>query len=79
MEDGSRRTALVIGAVAAAAGVAIGSYILIWRMRAARQRPGVPLRTVSEILTDCYTKMRDIQSRLTELNAATFQPSPTKS
>ncbi len=73
MNDGRRNTALVIGAVAAAAGVALASYLFVWRARSGRSQQQ-PLRSVSEVLDDCYTKMREIQSHLQELSGPSLQP-----
>ena len=63
--------AIIVGAVAAAAGVAVASYFYF--SRHAGDEP--PLRSVSDVLTDAYTKMREIQSHLTEMHPPNFQPS----
>lgn len=68
MSDNNRRTAFVIGAIAAAAGIAVASAILIRNRRAQAAAP--TLRSVSEVLSDCYARMRDIQSHLSELTTA---------
>jgi hypothetical protein len=78
VNDGRRNTALVIGAVAAAAGVAIASYLFVWRARSGRSEQQ-PLRSVSEVLDDCYAKMREIQSHLQDLSNSTLQPKPAQS
>ncbi len=70
MNEGSRKTALVIGAVAAAAGIVIASGILLRRRYSGRSDAGT-LLGVNEVLNECYRKMRDIQSHLSELSAAT--------
>ncbi len=73
MNEGSRKTALVVGAVAAAAGVAIASYLFAVRSRS-RYEDDRPLRNVKEILNDCYVKIREIQNGLTELQASQGAP-----
>jgi hypothetical protein len=65
VNDGSRRTALVLGAVTAAAGIAAISYVVAKRLRSGNN--GGPARSVSEVLNECYTKMREIQGHLAEL------------
>jgi hypothetical protein len=64
-----RHTALLIGFVAAAAGVALASYLYWWRIRSMRNRPS-GLASVSDILTECNAKMREIQSHLSALSTA---------
>lgn len=74
MNEGSRKTALVIGAVAAAAGIAVASGLLIRRRY--YSNPQQSLHSVSEVLNECYRKLRDIQGHLAEIaNAST--PTPT--
>ena len=76
MDEGSHKTALIVGAVAAAAGVAIASYLFLWRKRAIEQdHQSLPLRSVSDLLGDCYTKIREIQTQLTEWNPPSFPSS----
>ena len=71
MERGTRRLAFIVGAVAAAAGVAVASYLYFHR----HNEDEPPLRSVSDVLTDAYTKMREIQSHLTEMHPPNLQPS----
>jgi flagellar basal body-associated protein FliL len=75
VNEGSRKTALVIGAVVAAAGLAILSYYWI---RAANSKDTKPLRSVKEVLDDCYTRMREIQDNLSELNPPVIYPTPSQ-
>jgi hypothetical protein len=77
VNEGSRRTALVIGAVAAAASLAIASYLYMWRRRS---EPSLspPLRNVSDLLSDCYAKMREIQSHLSEIQPTVLQSPATR-
>lgn len=75
MNEGSRKTALVIGAVAAAAGIAVASGLLIRRRYYAR--PQETLHSVSEVLNECYRKLRDIQGHLTEIANATSPQTTT--
>ena len=65
--------AIIAGVAAAAAGVAVASF-LYFRSHAGDEPP---LRSVSDVLTDAYTKMREIQSHLTELHPPDFQTSQT--
>jgi hypothetical protein len=69
LNEGSRKTALVIGAVAAAAGIAIASAILIRRSRTG----GPPQRTVSDVLQDCREKLGDIQRHLSDISRTALQ------
>ncbi len=71
MERGSRRLAIILGVVAAAASAAVASYLYFHR----RNEDEPPLRSVSDVLTDAYTKMREIQSHLSEMHPPNFQPS----
>lgn len=64
MTDGNRRFALVVGALAAAAGVAVATYVYYERA----QRSGAPrLRPVTDVLSDCYTRLRDLREHLADL------------
>lgn len=65
MDKGNRTTSIVIGAIAAAAGVAIVAYL--WRWRLAVRGADPSLRSVSDILDDCYTKMHQLQQNLSQL------------
>ncbi len=75
MDESSRRLVVVIGAIAAAAGVATASYLLIRRA----PRSNHADRNVTEILMDCYAKVKEIQNNLTDLHAATLRTAPSKS
>lgn len=67
MSDTGRKTTLVVSLIAAAAAVAVVSGLYWWRMRHAR--PGAPdLRGVSDILSECQARMRDIRNQLGELS-----------
>jgi hypothetical protein len=72
VNEGSRKTALVIGAVAAAAGIAVASGILLRRRYSSQSRPS--LHTVSEVLSECYRKLKDIQGHLTDITVAGRPP-----
>ena len=63
--------ALIVGFVAAAAGVAVASYLYFSH----RGDDEPPLRSVSDVLTDAYTKMREIQGQLSDLHPTQMQPS----
>jgi hypothetical protein len=55
--------------------VAAASYFFFRRTRA-DEAP--KLKNVSEILSDCYSKIREIQRSLSDLQATTLpQPSPS--
>jgi len=77
VNEGSRKTALVIGAVAAAAGVALASYLFVWRRRCAQRVVEPPLRSVSEMLSDLQAKMKDLQNHLAELMPPAVQSPAT--
>ncbi|MBM3494448.1 MAG: hypothetical protein FJX72_09045 [Armatimonadetes bacterium] len=61
-----RSTAFIVGVIAAAAGIAVASYLYWWRVRTMQTNPS-SLGSVAEILTECHTKMREIQSHLCAL------------
>lgn len=74
MNEDSRKTALVIGAVAAAAGIAVASGFLIRRRY--YTHPQQSLHSVSEVLNECYRKLKDIQGHLSDIASVT-SPTPT--
>ena len=66
-EQGNRTTVLLFGALAAAAGLAVAAYVL--RVRSGADRgPGEDERSVTEVLQDCYKRLRDVQSGLAHLH-----------
>ena len=75
MNEGSRKVALVVGAIAAAAGVAIASYVYMGTGRRKAHPAAERLRNVSEVLSDCYTKIKELQQHVAELKPATLEPS----
>ena len=75
MNEGSRKTAIVIGAVAAAAGIAVASGLLIRRRRAGTPIDTTALRNVGEVLNECYRKIKDIQNHLSEISPSSLQKS----
>ena len=68
MNEDRRRTVLLIGAIAGAAGLAIGAWFFA-RRRANGSDEDLD-KTVSDVLSDCYSKMREIQSHLADLAPA---------
>ncbi len=56
---------LLVGAIAGAAGLVIGAWLLS-RNRVSDTREALD-KSVADVLSDCYSKMREIQSHLTEL------------
>lgn len=79
MNEGSRKTVLVIGAIAAAAGIAFTATQLLKRNRSDGGQRSLGSRSVSDLLTDCYDKMREIQDHLSQLSASTLpNPAVTK-
>jgi hypothetical protein len=70
VSEGNRKTALVIGAVAAAAGIAVAAALLVKRRRAMN---GPVDRTVNDVVTDCYSKIREIQRHLSELSSGALR------
>ena len=71
MNDNGRKLTFILGTVAAVAGVAVASYLYFQRSSQHEEQP--QLRNVSEILTDCYAKMNELQR-----NLAALHPQPTK-
>jgi hypothetical protein len=71
VNEGSRKSTLVLGTVAAVAGVAVLSYLLFGRSsRSPEQRQEV--RSVSDVLSDCYSKIHDLKQQLSELHPASM-------
>ena len=68
VRDSGRHTSLLLGFVAAAAGIAVMSYLYWWRTRQMRERPA-SLASVGDILSECHARMRDIQAHLSTLVA----------
>ena len=69
MNESSRKSTLVLGTVAAVAGVAIVSYFLLGRANRGPEEKQLS-RNVSDVLADCYTKIHDLKERLSELHPA---------
>jgi len=74
VNESSRRLTFILGAVAALAGVAVASYLYFGRLNEADE-DNPPLRNVSEILTDCYAKMNELQRNLADLHPQSSRPS----
>lgn len=66
MVEGRQRTYLIVGLVAAAAGVALASYVA-WRGAQPADDKEPEMRHVTDILSDCYAKMRDLETQLAAL------------
>lgn len=64
--ESGRQTSVLLAFVAAAAGIAVASYLYWWRMKSMRQR-SPSLASVGDILSQCHAKMREIQSHLSAL------------
>jgi hypothetical protein len=64
VNEDRRRTTLLIGAIAGAAGLALGAWILSRRYRDSDYSDE---KSVADVLSDCYNKMHEIQSHLSEL------------
>jgi hypothetical protein len=65
-DQGNRTTTLLFGALAAAAGLALAAYL--WRLRSgddigSQNRE----RGVADVLEDCYSRLREVQSGLARL------------
>ncbi|HSV73400.1 MAG TPA: hypothetical protein VLH79_06545 [Chthonomonadales bacterium] len=65
MDKDHRTTSIVIGIIAAAAGIAMMAYA--WRWRLAERAIDPTLRSVSEILDDCYAKVKQLQQSVSHL------------
>jgi hypothetical protein len=69
VNESSRKSTLILGTVAAVAGVAVLSYLLFDRVgRSPEQQK--ESRSVSDVLSDCYMKIHDLKERLSELHPA---------
>ena len=65
-DQGSRTTTILFGALAAAAGLALAAYL--WRIRTQDNHGASPQeRNVAEVLRDCYSRLRDVQTGLAQL------------
>jgi len=63
MSDASKKTTVAVTLISVAATIAVLSALYWRRVRIARQE-NQTLRGVSEILSECNARMRDIQSQL---------------
>ena len=75
MNEDRRRTVLLMGAIAGAAGLVIGAFLFA-RRRTSTEDDLAADRSVSDVLSDCYSKVREIQSHLTELAPVLGVPLP---
>lgn len=71
MEENSRKVALVVGAIAAAAGVAVATYLYFGSNK--RQRGVDRMKNVSDLLSDCYVKIKELQRTLSD-HAPALEP-----
>ncbi len=69
MDQGNRGTALLIGAVAAAAGIAVVSYLFYTRHHPHRKGHD-SLRPVADVLNEVYDRMREVRQQLADLPTA---------
>jgi hypothetical protein len=67
VSESSRKTGLVLGAVVTAVGIVLASSLYVWRLRAERGEEGKS-RSVSEVLSECYARIRQMQADLSALN-----------
>lgn len=79
MKDGSSKTAIVVGVVAAAAGVAIASYVYAVRLREAAAEQEHTPKPVADVLDECFAKLRDLQHNVEDLHAPALRPAQKKS
>ena len=71
MSDGARRTALLLGIVTVAAGLASISVLSSRQvLRSSGNSTEESLKTVSDTLDDCYSKLKDMQDKLTKIGPA---------
>lgn len=63
MSETGRRTTLLLTLIGAAASIVAISGYYWWRWRITRQEHS-ELRGVSEILSECHARIRDIQAQL---------------
>ncbi len=67
MSDSSQKTALIIGTVAAAAGVAIATYIIAAKLKDVELRDTPELRSINDLLSECYNRIDDMQDHLSDV------------
>lgn len=64
MSESARRTALLLGVVTVAAGLATISVLGSRKERILATTAEDGLKTVSDTLDDCYSKLKDMQQKL---------------
>jgi hypothetical protein len=65
--DSDRNTYLLVAAGVIAAAVIGAVAVVKWPRKRIRELASAPLRDVQEVLTDCYTKIREIEDRIAEM------------
>ncbi|MEP6754256.1 MAG: hypothetical protein ABJA67_02050 [Chthonomonadales bacterium] len=70
MSDSARRTALLLGVVTVAAGLATISVLSSRKERVLASSTEDGLRSVSDTLDDCYSKLKDMQQKLSTIGPA---------
>lgn len=60
------KTGIVIASIVAAAGIAVASYVVVTRLKVAEEAAAKENRSVSDVLNDCYIRMKDIQDHLVD-------------
>lgn len=75
MDDVNTKAGWILGTVLLSTGIAVASYILWSRTRGGQtQEPSI--RSVKELLDECYVKIKEIQQNLSDLPPASV-PSPS--
>ncbi len=72
MEDGSKKLGLVLGTIAAVAGIAIASYMVLSHLQKEEEESN-PSKSLPEVLTEAQSKIREIQQLLSDLHPGPLQ------
>jgi hypothetical protein len=76
--DVNRKAGWILGTLMLTTGIAVASYIL-WSRTRGDQMDEPSIRSVKELLDECYEKIREIQQNLSDLPPASVtSPSPTR-
>lgn len=72
MEDGSKKLGLILGTIAAVAGIAVASYMVLSHLQKEEEDSG-PTKSLPEVLAECQIKIREIQQQLADLHPSQLQ------
>ena len=72
MEDGSKKLGLVLGTIAAVAGIAIASYMVLSHFQKEEEESKATM-SLPEVLAEAQVKIREIQQQLADLHPGPLQ------